>query len=221
VVVGRRHDERGQLHGRELRLQPVDGVDHRQQRLERRLVVGQLGLVRVGDVVADRGDEVGAAVDHRLQRVTEGGRVAHRCDRAVHDDDARDLGVLRREPHGQRATHRQACDHDPIAARRELGVGGIGGLGPVVPSCRRHVFDGGAVAGQTGELGREPFLRERAGEAAQRLWAAGETVQDERAVRAAGRRERFRAGQHRGYRGSRHHISVERPPSTASTWPVT
>ena len=68
--------------------------------------------VGVGDVAADplhRGRPTG---DH----LGDGGaHVRQRLDRAVDDDDARDLGVPAGQPHRQRAAHREAGDHDPFA----------------------------------------------------------------------------------------------------------
>ncbi len=93
---------------------------------------------------------------------------------------------------------RPATD-DLLAARRQLGVGGLGRGAASRPS-RSSSMSSRVVPwpGQQGQLDREPGRGERLGQASHRLRVAGEAVEHERAVRPAGGRERLGAGRGRG-----------------------
>ena len=115
--------------------------------------------------------------------------------------------MARGQPRGDRAAHREAGDHDAIAAGRQLVVGGLGRARPVGPARREHVVDRRAVAGQQRQLGGESRGGERLRQPAHRLRAAREAVHHQRAVRAAGRRERLRAGEYVTHGATFGHVS--------------
>ena len=93
-------------------------LEHREEGSQRRLVVGRLVGVGVGDVATDGVDDVDAALEHRGQALGQLGRRLHRC---VDHDDAGQLGVGLGQGEREGAAHRQAGDDD--AARRARGPG--------------------------------------------------------------------------------------------------
>ena len=82
-----------------------------------------------------------------------------------------DLGVLRAQPGGERATHRQADDHDLLATLGEGPVALLGGGQPVAEAGGDHVGHLGAVPGQERQVHGEAGGGERLGERA--AWTRG------------------------------------------------
>ena len=101
---------------------------------DRRAVVGALGDVGVGDVAADAGHHLDAAVEHPCIIVAPSPPAERRGGR-VDADEPGDLRVVGADPQRERAAHAQPGDDDLVGAGGEALVGGLG-LGDVVGPAR-------------------------------------------------------------------------------------
>ena len=180
-------------------------VEERQQRGDRRAVVGDLDRLGVGDVAADARHDRGALLEevgqHRphLVGLRPGGRVdAHQPEH---------LGVLERGRQRQGAAHAEAADDDAVGAGGQALVRRLGLARPVRPSGGLHVLDRRAMAGQAGQLDVPAGTGDRLGEPAHRRRVAREAVQGEEPARrplvGVGRGSGTRARHRRARPGAR------------------
>ncbi len=169
VLALRRFDDvvlpRGEQQQRHVQLAVPGGlglqtvIEQRQERAQRRSLVGALADVGIGDVAADPGHQVSAGGECLLDHRPDLGELW--LGDGVDAHQAGHIGVLETGPQRERSAHAEPGDDDPPRPLGEALVGRLHLGRPIVPSRRLHVVDGRAVPRQPGQLDVETGAGDR------------------------------------------------------------